>query len=77
MNEFEKALKAGREIVVVSAGKNDDSAIFFCDRSGVLFSYSRNIGEIKRTDKSITEIAEHIKNMNDNLDAHVFIRGCF
>lgn len=74
MNEYEKVLKAGREIVVVSADKNDDSAIFFCDRSGSLFSFSRNMGLLKRTDRSISEIAEHIEKMNDNYN-HVFIRG--
>lgn len=72
--DYIQALKAGHEIVIVSADENSDSAIFFMNGSGKLFSFNRSIGCIERTDRTLAEIQEHFENM-EHENAHIFIRG--
>ena len=68
-----KALKRGAEIVIVSGNIGDDSTIFWMTDC-VLYSFSRALGVMERTDMSIDRLKEHLQNMH-NEGTSIFIRG--
>lgn len=71
--DFIKALKNGSEIVVISADKNTNSAVFYMKR-GKLYTWSREIGTIERTDRTLEEINTHLNFMLTE-NAQVIVRG--
>lgn len=73
MNKYTEALKKGHEVVIVSKNANDDSAIFYMNKAGDIYSYSRNIGLIKRT-KTLEHFAKHFERTEQE-GATLYIRG--
>ena len=71
--DFIKALKNGSEIVVISADKNTNSAVFYM-KHGKLYTWSREIGTIERTDRTLEEINTHLNFMLTE-NAQVIVRG--
>ena len=69
--EIEKALREGREIVVVSVYRNRDSAIWWAKGSGV-YTFAKEIGVFKRKD-SIEEAAKVLAGLQT--DCNLLVRG--
>lgn len=68
-----RALERGAEIVIVSGNIGYDSTIFWMTDC-VLYSFSRALGVMERTDMSIDRLKDHLQNMHDE-GASVFVRG--
>ena len=69
--EIEKALREGREIVVVSVYRNCDSAIWWAKGSSV-YTFAKEIGVFKRKD-SIEEAAKVLAGLQT--DCNLLVRG--
>lgn len=74
MNKYTRALYAGREIVIISANENEDSAIFFMSAAGKIYSFSRHLEYIERADLTPARIDKHFNKMLAE-GATLFIRG--
>lgn len=72
-NEYLAALDNGKEIVVISSNPLFDSAIFWKENNHY-FSFSRNLGEMKRTDLTPERLKNHFNNMLEE-GSKLFIRG--
>lgn len=70
--EVLQAIKAGKEVVVVAAEMNFDSAIFW-KRENMLYSFSVHLGIVRRS-FSEEDFKNHIDMMLSE-DAHIFTRG--
>lgn len=51
--DYEKELRAGREIVVISGNEKDNSAVFWM-KGDTIYTWSREIGIIERSTKEYT-----------------------
>lgn len=69
-----KHLKNGSEIVIISDDPDTNSAIFWTDRAGVIYSFTREFGVMERSDLTFDRLEKHLKNM-DAENAHIFFRG--
>lgn len=72
MGKYEKALKQGREIVVVSDDENYNSGVFWSDGIDI-FSFSVSFGTMKRSDIDFSRLENHLSDMEK--EGSVFIRG--
>lgn len=72
-SKYMKALKSGSEIVIVSNDKNSNSSVFYLDSDGIICTFSRFFGLMRRTDITIEQAIEHFQNMEK--ECKVFIRG--
>lgn len=73
-NNLINSLKNGSELVIISSDPGSNSAIFWMDNNGTIFSFTRAFGTMKRTDLNLTDLEMHLKNMKAE-NAHIFIRG--
>jgi len=69
-----EALQDGREIVIISKDERSDSAIFYADRAGNIYSFNRSLGDMKRPDMTPERLEKHITQMF-NEGATIFLRG--
>lgn len=69
-----KHLKNGSEIIIISDDPDTNSAIFWTDRAGVIYSFTRAFGTIERTDLTISSLKEHFEQMEKE-NALIFVRG--
>ena len=75
--DYIKALKEGREIVVISKDTDCDSALFYLNElENELITYSRHMGEFSRLfNANLRErLKEHFSNIEKE-GGHIFIRG--
>lgn len=75
--DYIKALKEGREIVVIANDTDCDSAIFYLNElENELVTYSRHMGEFQRLfNANLQErLKEHFHNMEKE-GSLIFIRG--
>lgn len=76
-NKYIEALKQGRELVVIAADEDHDSAIFYLELStNELITFSRHMGEIERLfNANLQErMKEHFSSIEKE-GGHIFIRG--
>ena len=72
--KYNKALEAGKEIVIIPAGRLDNSAIFWtCD--GDLWVFSKEIGMGKSEHVTKETAADHFIEQIVEYNAQVYIRG--
>lgn len=73
--KYIEALKAGKEIVIVSNNDLYYSSIFYYE-DNVLYTFSRAFGVLRRTKKdfSFTDLRQHFENMEKE-NAFIFVRG--
>ena len=72
-SKYLEALNNGREVVIISADENDDSAIFW-KSNGKIYSFSVNMGTLERTDQTAERLQKHFERMEAE-NAQIFIRG--
>ena len=72
MGKYEKALRDGREIVVVSKWENFNSSVFWFNGE-TLFTFSRAFGVVPRSDITFSDLEKHLLQMGN--EGSVFIRG--
>lgn len=51
----------GRELVIISANPKDDSAVFYADRDGNVYSWCKEIGSYRHKDRD--RLVKHFKAM--------------
>lgn len=73
-NNLINSLKNGSEIVIISSDPGSNSAVFWTDRAGVIYSFTRSFGTMKRTDLTISSLKEHFEQMEKE-NALIFVRG--
>lgn len=73
--KYIEALKAGKEIVIVSSNDLYYSSIFYY-KDNVIYTFSRAFGVLKRTEKeiSLNDLRQHFENMEKE-NAFIFVRG--
>lgn len=69
-----EALKDGKEIVIISKNQRADSAIFWADSFGNIYSFNRSFGSMKRDDMTPERLEKHITKMHEE-EAEIFLRG--
>ena len=78
MNKYIKALKAGKEIVIVSSDENSNSAIFYNSSDNkTLYTFSLHFGLFPREygkDVNVENLVKHFETMEKE-NALIFIRG--
>ena len=78
MNKYIKALKAGKEIVIVSSDEKSNSAVFYNSSDNkTLYTFSLHFGLFPREyGKEVTEKAliKHFETMEKE-NSFLFIRG--
>lgn len=74
--KYIEALKQGREIVVIAKDTACDSAIFHLDKTGILYTYSVNLGLFPRqkTEYSLEALESHFNDIEKE-GGYIFIRG--
>ena len=73
MNGYIKALNMGKEVVIVSGGIFDNSAIFW-KQDGIIKSFTRSFGVMERPDMTEQRFIDHIEALARE-GAQFFIRG--
>lgn len=63
----------GSELVIISDIGDQNSTIFWFEE-GSIYSFTRALGIMKRTDMTVERLTEHLMNMHDEC-AQIFIRG--
>lgn len=74
LQEIINEMMDGSELVIVSSERNFDSCIFWIEDDGSIYSFCRMAGVLKRTDLTIDNFEQHIKNMIHE-KALLFVRG--
>ena len=69
-----EALKDGKEIVIISKDQRADSAIFWADSFGNIYSFNRSFGCLERSDMNPERLENHIIKMHE-AGAEIFLRG--
>lgn len=68
------ALKQGKEIVIVSADPDANSAIFWLNSDDIICSFNTVFGIIVRPDLTLDRLQEHLENMRTE-HAYIYVRG--
>ena len=73
--DYIKALKAGKEIIIIAYNESFNSSIFWME-NGDIYTFSRELGTIRRNTKSYPEyqLAQHFATMASE-GAMIYIRG--
>lgn len=71
--EYITAMETGKEIVIISAEKELNSAIFW-KKSGTYFCFTREFGVMRRTDLDDEKVSCHLAEMLKE-SAQIIIRG--
>lgn len=74
MRTNREALLEGSELVVISNDPDYNSAVFWMDSDGTIFSFSRAFGVMKRTDMTIDILTAHLDSMEEE-GSMIFARG--
>ena len=71
--EYITAMDNGKEIVIISAEKNFNSAIFW-KKDGTYYCFTRAFGVMKRSDLNDEMVGSHLSGMEKE-SAQITIRG--